>query len=94
MGHVPVRAPLERVAVDILGPLPKTENGHEYILILGDYFTKWTEAYPLKDHTAFAVAEAILENFISRFGVPMEIHSDQGREFQSKLMSEICKLLR
>ena len=50
--------------------------------------------YPLKDHTAFAVAEAILENFISRFGVPMEIYSDQGREFQSKLMSEICKLLR
>ena len=35
--------PLERIAMDILGPLPETPRGNKYILVLGDYFTKWTE---------------------------------------------------
>ena len=94
LGHVPVRAPLERIAVDIMGPLPKTVNDNEYIMVVGDYFTKWTEAYALKDHTAQTVAEVLIEHFICRFGVPMQIHSDQGREFESNLISELCKLLR
>ena len=44
LGHVPVGAPLERVAMDIMGPLPQTDNGHEYLLVVGDYFSKWAEA--------------------------------------------------
>ena len=94
LGQVPVGAPLERVAVDIMGPLPKTENGNEYILVLTDYFTKWTEAYPLVNHTAQTVADVMMEQFVSRFGIPRKIHSDQGREFESKLIYELCKLLR
>ena len=94
LGQVPVGAPLERVAVDILGPLPKSENGNEYIMVLTDYFTKWTEAYPLVNHTAQTVADVLMEQFVSRFGIPRKIHSDQGREFESKLIAELCKLLR
>ena len=43
---------MERVAVDIMGPLPKTNDGNLYIMVVGDYFSKWTESYPLKNHTA------------------------------------------
>ena len=85
MGQVPVGAPLERIAVDVMGPLSKTESGHEYIVVVGDYFTKWTEAFALRNHTAMSVAEVLVQEFIGRFGVPRSIHSDQGREFESSL---------
>ena len=67
LGHVPVGAPLERVAIDIMGPLPQTDSGHEYLLVVGDYFTKWAEAYPLQDHTAQTVADVLVEQFVSPF---------------------------
>ena len=44
---------MERVAVDILGPLPVTERGNRYILVLTDCFTKWTEVYAIPDHTGY-----------------------------------------
>ena len=94
LGHVPVGAPLERVAIDIMGPLPQTDNGHEYLLVVGDYFTKWAEAYPLQDHTAQTVADVLVEQFVSRYGLFRTLHSDQGREFESQLIAELCRLLR
>ena len=48
LAQVPVAGPMERVAVDIMGPVPQTDNGNLYILVLGDYFSKWPEAFPLK----------------------------------------------
>ena len=93
LGRVPVAAPLERIAVDIMGPIPETDDGNKYILVLGDYFSKWTEAYALKNHTAQTVADIIMEQFISRFGIPRSLHSDQGPEFESDLIAELCKLL-
>ena len=86
-------APMERVAMDIVGPLPRTANGNEYILVVCDYFTKWVECYALPDHQAQTVADAVVSNFVSRFGVPSVIHSDQGREFESRLFEEVCQLL-
>ena len=91
--QIPVSAPLDRIAIDILGELSETDNGNKYILVLSDYFTKWTEAYPLPDQTAQSVADVIVTQFVSRFGVPRQIHSDQGRNFESNLFSEMCKLL-
>ena len=79
LGHVPVGAPLERVVIDIMGPLPQTENGHENLLVVGDYFTKWAEAYPLQDHTVQTVADVLVEQFVSRYGLFKTLHSDQGR---------------
>ena len=86
--------PMERVAIDVLGPLPKTEGGNEYILIAQDYFTKWVEAFPLPNQQATTVAEVLVNQFFCRFGVPMELHSDQGRNFESIIFQEICKLLQ
>ena len=59
-----VGAPLERIAVDVLGPLPVSEKGNKYLLIVGDYFTKWVEAYPLENQRAGVVAEVLVKEFI------------------------------
>ena len=88
-----VGAPLERIAFDVLGPLPVSEKGNKYLLIVGDYFTKWMEAYPLENQRADVVAEVLVKEFISRFGVPMQMHSDQGRNFESAVFSGVCNLL-
>ena len=85
-------APFEKIAVDIL-EVPMSDKGNKYIIVIGDYFTKWVEVFPLKSHTAVVVAEILVDRFITRFGAPFQIHSDQGPEFESKLVSEVCKLL-
>ena len=73
-----VGQPMERVAIDVLGPLPETDSGNKYILIAMDYFSKWPEAYALPNQEAVTVADVLVSQFFSRFGVPAELHSDQG----------------
>lgn len=85
--------PLERIATDILGELPQTANGNKYILVVADYFTKWTEAFALPNIEAKTVAAKIVEEFIVRLGVPEVMHSDQGPQYESRLFQEMCKLL-
>ena len=88
-----VGAPMERLAMDILGPLKETPRKNKYVLVVTDYFTKWTESYPIPNQEAPTVAEKLVGEFICRFGVPRELHSDQGTNFESKVMAEVCKLL-
>ena len=85
--------PFARIGIDISGPYNTTADGNKYILVVSDYFTKWVEAYPMKDQEAQTVAEVLVREFISRMGVPMLIHSDQGRNFESKLFLQMCRLL-
>ncbi|KAK2919147.1 hypothetical protein Q8A73_003518 [Channa argus] len=89
-----VGAPMERVGVDILGPFPTTEAGNRYILVAMDYFTKWPEAYAVPDQTSTTAAQRPVEDMVSRFGVPEELHSDQGRNFESWLFAGVCQRLR
>ncbi|GFX98093.1 retrovirus-related Pol polyprotein from transposon 412 [Trichonephila clavipes] len=88
-----VGAPFERIAFDILGPLPRTESGNKYLLVVIDYFTKWPEVYPIPDQEAPTVAEAVVQHWISRYGVPLQLHSDQGRNFVSAVLKGVCELL-
>jgi hypothetical protein len=92
MAQCNVGAPLERMALDIMGPLPQTDKGHKYILVITDYFTKWAEAYPMKDQEASTVADFLVD-FICHYGLPLQLHSDQGRQFQSNLFRELCTIL-
>ncbi|VDL86222.1 unnamed protein product [Schistocephalus solidus] len=84
--------PGERVGLDIIGPLPISVRGHEFILVMIDYFTKWTEAIPLLRQDAASVANAINRTWISRWGSPLSFHSDCGSNFESQLMQEVCEL--
>ena len=86
-------SPMERIAMDILGPLPATSRGNKYILVVGDYFSKWKEAYPMPNMEATTIATFLVNEFICRFGVPQYLHTDQGRNFEASLMKEMCRLL-
>ena len=80
---IPAGYPLQVVAMDILGPLPESESGNSYILVVGDYFTRWMEAYPIPNQEAATVARVLVEDFFFRFSVPEQLHTDQGRQFES-----------
>lgn len=85
--------PFERVATDIAGPFPTTEYNNRYILVVKDYFTKFTEIYPMVDMQAETVTDIIVKCWVARYGCPLEIHSDQGRQYESAIFTEMCKLL-
>ena len=88
-----VGAPLERVGIDVMGPLPESERGNKYILVVGNYFTKWMEAYAIPNQETPTIAKVLAEEFICRYGVPRIIQSDQGRNFESHIFTELCKIL-
>ena len=88
----------ERIAIDFMDPLPRTTPMDDYapkryLMVIGDYFTKWTEALPLENLDAKMVARALIDNVICRFGTPLFIHTDQGASFESLLFQEICQIL-
>jgi len=70
---------VERVAVDVVGPLPCSDKGNQYVLSAIDYFTKWPEAYVLPDQEAETVVDALVGDMFSHFGVPETLHIDRVR---------------
>ena len=78
--------------MDIVGPLPKTSNGYQYILVISDYAPRFPEAYPLGRFTAISVADKLMGLF-ARVGVPNETLTDQGTNFTSELLKELYRML-
>ena len=93
LGTIRAGYPMQVMAVDILGPLPESEAGNSYILVAGDYFTRWMEAYPIPNQEATTVARVLVDQWFCRFSVPEQLHSDQGRQFESDLIAGVCKTL-
>ena len=87
-----VGEPLERIAVDVLSPLPVTKRGNCFVLVIGDYFTKFAGAVALPDQEA-ETARAVVEGFICRYGTARQLHLDRGSNFESSLFQHVCKLL-
>ena len=87
------QGPFEQLALDLV-KLPVTSRGNQYALVIEDYFTKWVEAFPLQGTAAPSVAQCLLNGWISRFGCPFTILSDQGREFESNLFKALNTMLQ
>ena len=85
--------PFERIAMDIVGPLPRTSSGNKYILVILDYATRYPEAIAMKSVEAEKVAEELM-NMFARVGIPGEILTDQGSNFTSQLLAELYRMLR
>ena len=87
-----VGPPFHKIGIDIVGPLPRTQSGNRFILTIVDYTTRYPEAFPIPSQTAEVVADSLLQ-FFSRMGVPEEIVSDQGTNFLSELVTQLCSNL-
>ena len=72
--------------------LPGSPDGKKYILVLTDYFTKWACTFALPDAKASTCMRAMYDGFFADFGLPRQLHSDLGKNFESKLFYELCLL--
>ncbi|EUB61646.1 Retrovirus-related Pol polyprotein [Echinococcus granulosus] len=91
---MPTGFPGEKVGMDIMGPLPPTKMGNRYILFTVDYFTKVTEVEPMKSQGVGKFASVFLDRWICRHGVLEFDHSDRGPNFESRLLTKLCKAFR
>ncbi|XP_041350990.1 uncharacterized protein LOC121369973 [Gigantopelta aegis] len=84
--------PLELVCMDFL-TLETSKGGYQHLLIITDHFTRYAQAIPTRNMTARTTAEAFYHHFVMHYGIPLRIHSDQGANFESKLLKELCLIL-
>jgi hypothetical protein len=87
---IKVVKPLERIGIDIVGPLPETVKGNKYMVVAIEYLTKWVEVRALDRATAENVANFIHEEIICRFGAPKVIMTDQGSHFKNQMVDKLC----
>ena len=89
----PATEPFASIAVDLLGPLPRTPEGYDYLLVMCDRFTKLTRVAPLKDTTAIDIVSQLLDVWIASYGIPDSILSDNGPQFASVLYQGVMNML-
>ena len=79
--------------MDIVGLLPLTKNGNQYIVVATEYLTKWLEARALPDAKATSVVSFFYEDIICYHGCPRELLTDQGTHFVNTLLDSLCNQL-
>ena len=84
----------ERIAMDIVGPVEVSRNGNRYILVLSDYASRFVMTVPMVDQTAKTVAHHLVNEILTKYGAPEQILTDQGTNFLSELVTQICKLFK
>ncbi|XP_063438199.1 uncharacterized protein LOC134719148 [Mytilus trossulus] len=83
--------PQEIVCMDFL-TLETSKGGYHHVLVITDHFTRYAQAIPTKNMSAKTTAEAFFNNYVIHYGLPQRIHSDQGGNFESRLLKELCEL--
>ena len=90
MGTLRALRSLEVIAI-YFTELEKSDKGIENILVITDVFTKFSQAIPTRNQTAKCVATVLKNTWFDRFGLPRRIHSDQGHNFESAIIRELCE---
>ena len=90
MEPIGVENAFDLVSMDICGPYPNSNDGNKYVLVITEYLTKWVECYAMANQEAVTVAQKF-EDYLARHGTPRSLLTDQGRNFESALLQEICR---
>ena len=93
LGEVTASRPFETVSMDFLS-IETDKNGYGHVLVVTDVFTKYAFAFPTKNEKALTVAKILVEKVFSVFGLPQKLLSDRGRNFESRVIEQLCKLLQ
>lgn len=92
LGQIRSTGPLDLVCIDFLSVEPDTQ-GIANVLVVTDHYTRYAQAFPCKDQRARTVAKTLFDKFFVHYGLPSRIHSDQGRDFESRLIKELLEML-
>lgn len=92
LSHLQSDGPLDLVCMDFLSIEPDSNNT-ENVLVITDHYTRYAQAFPTKDQKASTVAKVLLEKYFVHYGLPKRMHSDQGRDFESRLVHEVLSSL-
>lgn len=84
--------PMDLVCIDFLSMEPDSK-GISNVLVVTDHFTRYAQAFPTKNQKAQTVAKVLVDKFFVHYGLPTRIHSDQGRDFESKLIRDLLKMM-
>ena len=95
VAHKPRRTgyPMQVVYLDLVGPLPVSSRNSRYILTMEDAFTRWVQAVPIPNKEAATVAKHFVDKWVYLWGTPVQVHSDNGKEFTARCYMEVMKAL-
>eukprot|EP00731_Ephydatia_muelleri_P035641 Em0144g11a len=93
LGTISASHPFQKITWDIMGPLPVTSKGNKYILVVTDVFSKWVEAFPLQITDGLTLTSILMDEVICRYGVPQQLHSDQGSNLNAEVNQRLCQML-
>jgi hypothetical protein len=86
---VDTERPFQKIYIDFLGKYPRSRRGHAYIFIVVDHFSKYTFLKAMREASAALLVEFLIHEVFFKFGVPEVIHSDNGKQFASKMFEEM-----
>ena len=89
----PVENAFDRVAVDCLGPFPRSNAGNRYVVVFTEYLTRSPEAFAVPNIDARTIANLLVEKILAHHGAPRTLLSDRGTNFLSTLVRSVCDLI-
>ena len=89
----PAKAPLEFIAIDLLGELIKTPRGNRYLLVMTDRYSKLTRVVPLRNIKSDTVAKAFVNHWVLAYGPPTYVLTDNGGQFAGKFFADVCRIV-